>query len=81
MKGWSKKQLDCTGFILSTERSQEYSIRNYLKTIKKGDMQSQLLPFYLDLFAVVLFYVIVNPLENLVFSIEYLGIQILLSYS
>lgn len=31
-------------------------------------MQSQLLPFYLDLFAAVLLYVILNPLENFVFN-------------
>lgn len=33
-------------------------------------MQSQLLPFYLDLFAAVLLHVIVNPPENFVFSME-----------
>lgn len=37
-----KKQLDCTDFILSTERPQENNIRIDLKTVQKGIYQSQL---------------------------------------
>lgn len=49
-----KKQLDCTDFVLSTERSQENNIRIDLKTIQKGIYQSQLSTFNLNLIAVVL---------------------------